>query len=53
VILLGFNLAVTAVLQVIPYVGSAIAGVFTEAFAFKALSYLVNLKYPVPPPPAR
>ncbi len=52
-ILLGFDLIVTAVLQVIPYVGSAIAGVFTEAFAFKALSYLVNLKYPVPPPPAR
>jgi len=53
VILLGFNTVVTAVLQVIPYVGSAIAGVLTEAFAFKALSYLVNLKYPVPPPPAR
>jgi hypothetical protein len=52
-ILLGFNLVVTAVLGVIPYVGSAIAGVFAEAFAFKALSYLVNLKYPVPPPPAR
>uniref|UniRef100_A0A7C4FFG3 DUF4013 domain-containing protein n=1 Tax=Thermofilum pendens TaxID=2269 RepID=A0A7C4FFG3_THEPE len=52
VVLAGFNLIATAVLQgVIPYVGAAIAGVFTGAFTFKALSYLVNLKYPVPPSP--
>jgi len=50
-IIAGFDLVVAAVLQVIPYVGAAIAGVFTGAFTFKALSYFVNLKYPVPPPP--
>lgn len=48
-----FGLITFAIGRLIPWVGSAILGVFSGAFIFKAISLFVNLRYPVklPPPP--
>lgn len=51
IIIVIFDAGVMEALRVIPVLGAAIGGIFTMAFTFKALSYMVNLKYPVPPPP--
>lgn len=50
-LLIFFVFAAAAIGNIIPIVGSAVAGVFAEAFTFKALSILVNVKYSIPPPP--
>lgn len=57
IVLIVFGLITSAIGSVIPWVGSAILGVFSGAFSFKAISLFVNRKYPVrlpppPPPPA-
>lgn len=50
-LLVIFNFVAYAIGSLIPFLGTAIAGVFTMAFTFKALSLFVNAKYPLPPPP--
>lgn len=53
IVIVVFGLITSAIGSLIPWVGSAILGVFSGAFAFKAISLFVNLRYPVrlPPPP--
>ncbi len=51
VLLAVFNAIASAIGSIIPWFGAAIVGVFAMAFSFKAISLLVNLKYPVPPLP--
>jgi len=51
ILLAVFNAIVYAIGSLIPWFGAAILGVFAMAFTFKAISLLVNVKYPALPPP--
>lgn len=50
-LLAGFNAIAYAIGSVLPWIGTAVVGVFASAFTFRAISLFVNIKYPLPPPP--